>query len=240
MDRFLYVITLIIMLSIWVLSGFYFIKAKSSKILQKTFLLNAIFSFSAFILYIVHLLLIYLDVGFEDWNFQNAMPYANVSPFMFAVSPLFLLLPKRVRKHCLNLISLLTIGMIISPLISIIHNVVINYKYHASFLLDYVPHLIFSIWGIYIIQSKQVVLNIKSSTISGSIIMCVALLMMILNVIFDQSFFGLSLNGKHSIYNQKIVSNSYVSALVYFLGLLIIMIMGYLFHYFVIKINKKA
>ena len=144
------------------------------------------------------------------------MPYANVSPFMFTVSPLFLLLPKNVRKYCLNLISLLSIGMILSPLVSIVHNIVINYKFHASFLLDYVPHILLSIWGIYIIQSGQVELKIKSSIISGSIIMGVAVIMLILNVILDKSFFGLSLNGKHSIYNQKIVSNSYLSAALYF------------------------
>ena len=152
-----------------------------------------------------------------------------MSPFLFAVSPLFLVLPKGIRKYCLNLISLLSIGMIISPIISVTHNIIINYKYHASFLLDYIPHLLFSLWGVYIIKSKQVELKIKPSIISGSLIVAVAFIMMIINVIFDQSFFGLSLNGKHNIYNQQLVANSYLSALIYFTGLIALLVLGYFF-----------
>jgi hypothetical protein len=51
--------------------------------------------------------------------------------------------------------------------------------------------------------------------------------MMILNVIFDTAFFGLSLNGKHNIYNKVLVDNSYLSALLYYIGLLAVLVMGY-------------
>ena len=55
------------------------------------------------------------------------------------------------------------------------------------------------------------------------------LVMMILNLIFDTSFFGLSLNGKHNIYHMVLVSNSYLNALIYFSGLIIIMVGSFLF-----------
>ena len=240
MWRFLYILTLVIALGIWGFSCFIFVKAKSHKILKKTLIFNIVFALVPFICHIIHLQLIYLSVGFDDWNFQNAMPYANVSPFMFTIVPIFLILPKCIRKYCYNLISLLTIGMLLSPVVSIAHNIIINYKFHSSFLLDYASHIILSIWGIYIIQSGQVELKIKSSIISGSIIVGVAVVMLILNVILDQSFFGLSLNGKHSIYNQKVVSNSYLSAFLYFTGLIAILVIGYLFHCLLNKLKKKA
>ena len=228
------------MLVIWMFGCLYFVRTKSNKVIQKTCLINVLFSLTVLVCYIVHLFIIYLDVGFDDWNFQNAMPYANVSPFLFTVSPLFLLLPKSVKKYCLNLISLLSIGMLLSPTVSIIHNIVINYKFHASFLLDYTPHILFSIWGIYIIQSGQVELKIKPSIISGFIIIAIAIIMLILNVAFDKSFFGLSLNGKHNIYNQRIVESSYVSALLYFVGLVSILVIGYFFQKLLNHFKKKA
>ena len=72
-------------------------------------------------------------------------------------------------------------------------------------------------------------LKVKQSLISGSLIVGVAVIMMILSVIFDTAFFGLSLNGKHNIYNMQIVSNSYLSALIYFSGLVFALCLGYFF-----------
>ena len=51
--------------------------------------------------------------------------------------------------------------------------------------------------------------------------------MMILNVVFDTAFFGLSLNGKHNIYNNVLVLNSYLSAFLYFFGLCGVLLMGF-------------
>ena len=54
----------------------------------------------------------------------------------------------------------------------------------------------------------------------------VAVVMLILNVIFDKAFFGLSLNGRHNIYNMVLVDNSYLSALIYFVGLGAVLALG--------------
>ena len=50
--------------------------------------------------------------------------------------------------------------------------------------------------------------------------------MLLLNVAFDTAFFGLSLNGKHNIYNMVLVSNSYLSACIYFLGVGVVLLLG--------------
>lgn len=74
--------------------------------------------------------------------------------------------------------------------------------------------------------------------IAGSIIVVVALIMMTMNVLFDTSFFGLSLNGKHNIYLVVLTDNSYLSALIYFTGLTTILFLGFFYHGFLPKALK--
>jgi hypothetical protein len=63
--------------------------------------------------------------------------------------------------------------------------------------------------------------------------------MIILNVIFDTSFFGLAFNGDHNIYTYLVIPNPYLSAFVYILGLTCVLISGYWFLKLVIKIDEK-
>jgi len=132
-----------------------------------------------------------------------------------------------VKKHFLLLISLLSVGMFLSSALGCIYNAVINYKFHIHFTYDYVSHFSLSLLGIYVIRTKQVTLNIKNALISSSMIFGAAGVMLVLNAIFNTAFFGLSLNGKHNIYNNVLVDNSYVSALLYFLGLGLVLLLGY-------------
>lgn len=226
----LYLLVLLITTISYFATIFFMKKMKSVKFW------NFIFAGLAYISYIILVVKIFLDVGYNDWNFQNTLPFANVSPFIFSTIPIVLFAPKKIRKHLYLLISLLSVGMLLSIAVDCIHFASIGYKFHYHFLLNYLSHFLISLWGIYLIKSKQVSLNIKNSLISSSIIISVAILMIILNCIFNTTFFGLSLNGNHSIYNNIIVSNSYLSALIYFLGLITVLVLGYIFNKI---INKK-
>lgn len=194
-------------------------------------LTNLIFVLTIFVLYIVSVIIQYFKVGFYDWNFQNSLPTANVSPFMFfVVLPLYFLLPQKPKRYFLLLVALLSVGMFLSPTLSCVFNACRNYKFHFQFVLGYVAHFALFLWGIYIIKTNQTELKVKDSAISGSLIVGVAIVMMILNIIFDTTFFGLNLNGKHSIYNMVLVSNSYLSAFLYFAGLVVVLVLGFCFH----------
>ena len=197
--------------------------------MRNTTLTNAIFVLAVVIPYIALVVTIYRDTGFYDWNFQNVLPVANVSPFMFTCVPLALLLPKRVRKHFLLLISLLSVGMLLSGVFGCIYNAARNYKFHLHFTYDYAAHFALSLFGVYLVKSRQVTLSIKKALISSSLIFGTAAVMTVLNVIFDTSFFGLSLNGKHNIYAVVLTESSYLSALLYFLGLGVVLTLGYLY-----------
>ena len=211
------------------LLAFYLMAIPQLKHLRNKKITNGVFSILIFILYIAVVIRVYISVGFDDWNFKNTLPIANVSPFMFTAVVVMHLLPRKIKKHCYLLICLLSVGMVLSAVFSCLYNAVINYSFHWHFLCDYLAHVLLSLWGVYLIKSSQVELNKKNAIISGAIIVGVAVFMLLLNVIFDTAFFGLSLNGKHSIYNVVLVKNSYLSAFLYFFGLLIVLVMGYVY-----------
>ena len=185
------------------------------------------FILAVFVPYVCLSITVLRDVGFNDWNYRNTLPVANVSPFMFATLPIVLVLPKSIKKHVLLLISLLSVGMVFSSVLGCLDRAAINYKFHLHFMLDYVSHFALSLYGVYIVRTRQAVPSVKASLKSGSIIASVALVMMGLNVILDTSFFGLSLNGKHNIYNNVLFKSSYLSAFVYLLGLSFVLLLGY-------------
>lgn len=215
-----YIVALISLCAVYVLALYLMRYAK------RGFVCN--FFFLAVVLgcYLTIGVIVYSDVGFYDWNFQNLMPVANVSPFMFATAPLFLLAPKRVRGYGFLLISLLSVGMFLSGVFGCVYNAVIHYKFHFHFLLDYIAHFALSLFGIYLIRTGQARFTRRGFFVSSAMIFGVALVMLLLNLIFDTSFFGLSLNGKHNIYNVVLVGNSYLSALIYFIGLMAVLLLG--------------
>lgn len=197
------------------------------KYIRNAKLANLIFIALVYIPYVCMCVYVYkTDTDVNRWNFLNTLPVANVSPFMFSLMPILLILPEKIRKHLYLLVSMLTVGMLLSTVFGCVGNALRNYKFHFHFTLDYFSHFAMAAFGIFLIRSKQIILNVKNCIISGSIIYGVATIMLIMNVIFDKAFFGLSLNGKHSIYNIVLVDNSYLSALIYYVGLFFILLFG--------------
>ena len=127
----LYIISIILLTILYV--GVLF----CMKYMRHTKLWNTLFTLSIFALYLNVVLKVYFDVGFYDWNFQNTLPVANVSPFMFTSVLLMHLFPSKIKKHLYLLISLLSVGMFLSTVFGCVYNAAINYKFHLHFLCDY-------------------------------------------------------------------------------------------------------
>ena len=229
----MYILTLFCLLGIYGVSVFFIDKLKPIKTV------NLIFPLSIFALYLALVLTVYFDVGFNDWNFQNTLLVANVSPFMFTIMPIVILMPKKINKYFYLLISLLSVGMLFSTVFGCLYNAIINYAFHPHFLLDYLAHILLSLWGVYFVKTNQVDISFKNSIISSLIIILVAVIMLLINLIFDTAFFGLSLTGKHNIYNVVLTSSSIVSAIIYFIGLISVLVLGYLYQKFIIKRLKS-
>lgn len=199
------------------------------KYIRNLKLFNVLFGCAVYLPYVLHSIIVYRSVGFFDWNFQNTLPTANVSPFMFSLIPLLLILPQKAKKSVYLLISLLSVGMFCSTVLGCVQNAMIGYHFHPHFLLDYIAHFALSLFGVYLVRSGQVQLTLKKSAASSAIILGGATLMLTLNLIFDTAFFGLSLRGRHSIYNMVLTSQSYLSVLIYYGGLLGVLAIGFLF-----------
>lgn len=222
-----YIVALICLITVYV------VVVHFMKYMKNTILYNLIFAGTITLSYIVFLIIIYCNAGPNDWNFHNALPCANVSPFMFCITPIVLVLPKNIRKHFMLLISLLIVGMFLSTVINCVYNSAINYKFHFHFLLDYINHFALSLWGVYLVKSGQVELTKRNCLISGSLLLGVATIMLFINLIFDTAFFGLSLYGKHNIYNVVLTSSSLLSAFLYYVGVVGVLIMGFIAQHFI-------
>jgi hypothetical protein len=210
------------------------------KKMKNTRFFNLLFTSLVVIFYLYCLIHIYRDVGSQDWNFTNALPTANVSPFTYCLTPFIFIFPKKIRPYFLALLALLSFGLMCAGLLTCIGNIARNYAFHLTIALDTLSHAILSFLGVYLYQSKQIELTKQISLIGGSIIVGVAALMLVLNLIFHTSFFGLSLYGNHNIYNFVLVDNGYLSALIYFVGLCCVLIIGYFHQKFInYVLNKK-
>ena len=180
-----------------------------------------------------------MSVGLRDWNFTNTLPTANVSPFMYLTAGVVLFLPKKVRNVFLTLISLLAFGLFVAGLLNCVGNIARNYAFHATIAVDSVIHAVLSLFGVYLVKSGQVEWNKKNAAKSGLIIMGVAFLMLVLNLFFHTAFFGLSLEGKHNIYNVVLCESGAVNAILYFSGLLAVLIAGYFYQKWLTRKEKK-
>lgn len=200
---------------------------------------NIVFISVIFVCYLTMVILGYIHNGLYDWNFHILLPTANISPFMFFITPLYLVIPKNIRKYFGTLIAILLIGMILSPVLTCANFFRIGYKFHPRFVIDYFIHIVLALFGVYLVQSGQVELNKKNCLVAAGIIYGVCFIMIILNLIFDTSFFGLSLRGKHSIYNMVLVSNSFLSALIYFAGLAIVLAISFVLQKILLRVLKK-
>ena len=219
-----YLIAGIVLLVFYILAVL-FIKTK----VNQNKVLDVLFPVSIFLIYLFCLSRIYLDVGFSDWNFQNSLPTANVSPFMFSTVLIICILPSDIKKYARTLISLLAFGMVIAGMITMIFNYLRDYKFHLNIFLDSFVHILISLYGVYLLKTKQIYKETKKQMISGAVIVVVALIMLSLNLIFSTSFFGLSFTGSHNIYNVVVCKSAALSMVIYFIGLIVVLVSGMLY-----------
>lgn len=197
------------------------------------------FTLIIFIPHIFFILAFYYRYGIDNWNVQNLFPVANINPFMFVMAFVVLFLPKPIKNVFYLLTALLSFATILAGISGcfIYFKLIPTYEFQIS--IEWLSHLTMGLLGIYLILSKRVEFTVKNTLIASISIFGVALMMVVLNLIFDTSFFGLAFNGTHNIYNLIFIESPYLSALVYFVGLAGALFLGYWFLKLVIRIDKK-
>ena len=218
-----YIFIIVMLLSLYVATLLMMGRMKNTRVV------NGIFFITIFSLYIIYVVQVLLIQGASSIYFHGVLASANISPFMFSILPLIYFSRGKMQKHLYLLVSLLSVGMILSPVMNAITYAVNEYPFNILSLMDYIAHLLLSLWGVYLVKSNQVCLKKRDCVFSALIIIAVALAMLILNLIFDTTFFGLSLTGRHNIYGNVLVDNSYLSASIYFSGLSVILLAGYVY-----------
>ncbi len=198
---------------------------------------NLVFVWGIFSLYLLTFFILLFTHETDAKLFQNALPIANISPFVFFTLPLALLPP--FKKVLFPLITFLSVGMIFSIEISNIRFIESNTSYNFALTLDGLAHVGYTLFGIYLVVSHQVRLNLRSFLLGGVSILSVVAAILVLNYILHTSFFGLNLYGEHSIYELVICSSSILSATIYILGLIFFLILGYVFQLLNLLLNKK-
>ena len=197
------------------------------KRMKNTKAVNFVFFAVTYLFYILYLLKLAEGVGIRNYYFYESLATANISPFMFSIMPLIYFSRKKPQAYLYALVSLLSVGMLLSLVLNAITYAVKDSPFGIIFAWDYIAHLSLSLWGVYLVVSRQVKLTRKNVLIGSGLIVGVCNLMLVLNLIFDTSFFGLSLRGKHHIYYNVITNSSYLSAMIFFVGLIVVLAMGY-------------
>jgi hypothetical protein len=227
----------------WITSGvyllIYLLGIIGIKYINKNKFINIICPCLVFVFSVTNSINYFILQGVNGWDFQNTLPVANVSPFMFFSGIIIMLLPNLIKKYGNTLISLLSLGMFIAGIEVLVFNAVRDYTYYWNFVMDAFNHLLFSLFGIYLVKTNQTHNEVSKQIISGTLIVGVAFIMLVLNLIFRTSFFGLSLYGNHNIYNFVICESSLLSALVYFTGLIIVLFSGLMYKEMINKIYKS-
>ena len=212
-----------------ILFGGYSIGVWAMGKIKRKYLFEVIFPFGIFALYFCCVVYIAADAGVNDWNFHNALPTANVSPFLYCLTPLIFLFPKRIKKYLYTLVALLSFGLLCAGAITCVFNITRSYAFHWQIALDSLLHGAISLFGVYLVKNGRAGLDIKSCLIGGGVIVGVAVIMMGINGILHTSFFGLSVYGEHNIYNIVVCKNGYLSAGLYFIGLCAVLTAGRFF-----------
>lgn len=209
----------------------YFLKDKlNTKITNFTFIL-LIFGFFAI-----------LNIHFYYTSgLKNFMTFDNISPLTFTLLPLVYVMKKEVKESFLAMIAFLSVGMFLAMLISPNYNYLFSFKQNATpaYAYDSLSHLFCSLFGIYLIISGQVKVNLKNLLKSMAFIYTIISFAVILNFIFHKDYFGMDPYNGASIYMFDFFSNFYVTLIAYYLGIALVLILGFQLGYLMNKLSNS-
>ena len=127
----------------------------------------------------------------------------------------------------------MALGMLVAGIFNCVFNIARNYRFHWHMGLDSILHASVSLYGIYLVRTGRARLDKKTCLIGGAFMWVVAGCMLLLNVIFHTAFFGLSVYGEHNIYGVVLSDSGVVSAVIYFVGMTIVLALGTLYQWLV-------
>lgn len=164
----------------------------------------------------------------KGWLDEGYMTLGNISPFIFTLIPFTYLLKDKVKEFAFSAIAFLWMGMFIAMYVSPEYAYLFGFNHEANFLYtsEAVCHMITSLFGIYLIITGQVRIDVKNIVKSVVFMYSVIGFGVFLNFVFHKSHFGMDPYGDYSIYMIDIFGSFEATLLAYLLGVFLVLLLG--------------
>ena len=164
----------------------------------------------------------------KNWLSGGWLTLDNISPMTFTVILLIPFMNEHVKDYALSAIAFLSVGMFFAMIISPEHDYIFNFNTEASFIYatEAVCHLICSLFGIYLVLTKQVKADFKHWLKSVVFVLSIVTLGVILNYIFHRTYFGMDPYGSPAIYMIDIFGSFLATIIAYYLGVVTVLTVG--------------
>ena len=174
----------------------------------------------------------------RGWLEDGFMTLENISPFIMTLIPLTVFMSKRVRSYCNSAIAFLWVGMFLALLISPQHAYIFSYHIEASpvYTAEAACHLIASLYGAYLIITKQVECDARHWRRSVVCMYSVIGFGLLLNYVFHTRNFGMDPYGDYTIYMIDIFGSFEATLIAYLLGVLVVLTLGMQIGYMFFKL----
>ena len=164
----------------------------------------------------------------KNWLNGGWLTLDNISPMTFTVILLLPFMNERVKDYALSAIAFLSVGMFFAMIISPEHDYIFNFNTEASFIYatEAVCHLICSLFGIYLVLTKQVKADFKHWLKSVVFVLSIVTIGVILNYVFHRTYFGMDPYGAPAIYMIDIFGSFLATIIAYYFGVVMVLTVG--------------
>ena len=162
------------------------------------------------------------------WLKEGWLTLDNISPFTFTLILLTPLLKDKVREYANSAIAFLCVGMFVAMLVSPEHSYLFSFRREESFIYvsEAVCHMICSLYGIYLVLTKQIAPTFVNWIKSAIVLYSVITLGVVINYVYHRSYFGMDPYGGASIYMLDIFNNFYATLVAYLFGVALVLTLG--------------
>ena len=164
----------------------------------------------------------------KNWLNDGWLTLGNISPMTFTVILLIPFMNERVRDYAYSAIAFLSVGMFFAMIISPEHDYIFNFNTEATFIYttEAVCHMVCSLFGIYLVLSKQVKADFKRWIKSIVFVLSIITFGIILNYVYHRSYFGMDPYGSPAIYMIDIFGSFLATVMAYYLGVVMVLTVG--------------
>jgi len=173
------------------------------------------------------------NLGMDEygWLKEGFQTLGNISPFTFTLIPLTCFMNDKTKQYAYDAIAFLWVGMFLALFISPEYAYIFDYHREASVVYtgEALCHMLASLFGIYLILTKQVKLDFQSWVRSIIFMYLVIFFGVFLNFFFHKSHFGMNPYGNYAIYFLDIFGTFEATFIAYLLGVLTVLTLGWQF-----------